>query len=117
VSNRRRLGNAAQSVLVIGPVSADSSALAIDPRRCDRNRREVMIVPFANRITVGPRVSEVPPWIYFPPVVAMPLTKNRWPNKNTRNSGIKVTTDMANMAPQLLPAVASRNERSATGTV
>ena len=54
---------------------------------------------------------------YLPPVVAMPLTRNRWPNRNTRNSGIKVTTDMANIAPQLLPAVASRNERSATGTV
>jgi hypothetical protein len=54
---------------------------------------------------------------YLPPVVAMPLTRNRWPNKNTKNSGIKVTTDMANMAPQLLPLVASRNPLSATGTV
>ena len=50
-------------------------------------------------------------------MVAMPLTRNRWPKRNTRKSGIKVTTDMANMAPQLLPAVASRKERSATGTV
>ena len=54
---------------------------------------------------------------HLPPVVAMPLTRNLWPNRNTRNSGIKVTTDMANIAPQLLPSVESRNDRSATGTV
>ena len=54
---------------------------------------------------------------HLPPVVAIPLTRNRWPNKNTRKSGIKVTTDMANIAPQLLPAVASKKERKATGTV
>ena len=54
---------------------------------------------------------------YLPPVVAMPLTRNFWPNRNTRNSGIKVTTDMANIAPQLLPEVASRKPFRATGTV
>ena len=47
----------------------------------------------------------------------MPLTRNRWPNRKARKIGIKVTIDIANIAPQLLPSVASRNERSATGTV
>jgi hypothetical protein len=67
--------------------------------------------------TLGIRLRRSIRQCYFPPVVAMPLTRKRWPNRNTRKSGSKVTTDMANMAPQLLPAVASRNERSATGTV
>ena len=54
---------------------------------------------------------------YLSPVVAMPLTRNFWPNRNTRNSGISVTTDMANIAPQLLPEVASRKPFRAIETV
>ena len=54
---------------------------------------------------------------HLPPVVAMPLTRNFWPKRNTRNNGISVTTDIANIAPQLLPEVASRKPFSATETV
>ena len=54
---------------------------------------------------------------YLMPVVAKPLTRKRWPNRNTRNSGIRETTDMANIAPQSEEPWVSRKDFSASGTV
>src|SRR5699024_8858427 len=54
---------------------------------------------------------------YLIPVVAKPLTRKRWPKRNTRNSGIRETTDIANIAPQSEEPWVSRNDFSASGTV
>src|SRR5699024_4917529 len=45
----------------------------------------------AGRAPTGPPIRRH----YLMPVVAKPLTRNRWPNRNTRNSGISETTDIA----------------------
>src|SRR5215211_2932427 len=54
---------------------------------------------------------------YLMPVVAMPLIRNRWPSRKARKIGTSETTDIANIDPQEDSAVASTNDRSATGTV
>src|SRR5256885_13763220 len=54
---------------------------------------------------------------YLMPVVAMPLTRNRWPIRKARNTGSSETIDMANIGPQVLLVVASTKDRRATGTV
>jgi multiple sugar transport system permease protein len=51
------------------------------------------------------------------PVVAMPLIRNRWPKRNTRNTGSSETMDIANSDPQLVADCASTKARRATGTV
>ena len=51
------------------------------------------------------------------PVVAMPLIRNRWPNRKARKTGTRETTDIANIAPQELLEVESTKPRNATGTV
>ena len=65
----------------------------------------------------GPAGVGQPGGRYLMPVVAKPLTRNRWPNRNTRNSGISETTDIANIAPQSEEPWVSRNDFSASGTV
>src|SRR5690554_1547087 len=54
---------------------------------------------------------------YFRPVVAIPLTRYFWPKRKMRNSGIKETMDIANIAPHELCPVESRKDRKAMGTV
>lgn len=55
--------------------------------------------------------------VYLMPVVAMPLMRNRWPNRNTRNTGSRDTMDIAKSDPQLVADCESTKARRATGTV
>ena len=66
MTNRRRRENAPRSVLGIALVSPEASALAGDPRRCDRYGRELMVRTFLEVLgrVGGLRVTCRLSWLY-----------------------------------------------------
>ncbi len=54
---------------------------------------------------------------HLTPVVAMPRSSQRWPKRNTRKSGSRETTDIANIPPKSEADWASTKVFRASGAV
>lgn len=100
-----------QAGALLGPPAPQDKPLARPSGRASKLGRAVGVEGGAVGTAKGPG------WNYLIPVVAMPLIRNRWPKRNTRNTGRRDTMDIANSDPQLVADCESTKARRATGTV